>query len=164
MSHDWDPWDGRYDEFSEKPTRTTAKWTARAWVIVGLVLVLALATGAVIWGLQVATSDVKGRGDAEIIKNEARNRIRAQEGFEKLYQDVIAADKNINVTAESLKLDPASVKLKTELGGQKQFCNDLVGRYNAKARSFTQEDFRAADLPPELTGSDPALDCKENVK
>jgi hypothetical protein len=168
VSHDWkdtdDHWGERERDFAAKPTRTTIKWTTRAWIVVIVIVGLALVLGAGVWLLRVATSDVKGQGDAEIIKNDARNRIRAQEGFEQLYQDVVAADKNVNLTAEALKLDPASVKLKTELNGQRQFCNDLVGKYNAKARSFTQEEFRAADLPLELATTDPAVDCKENAK
>ena len=161
---DEDHWGERERDFDRKPTRTAVKWTARGRVIVVVVTALGLVLGAGIWALRVGTSDVKGRGDAEIVKNDARNRIRAQEGFEKLYQDILTADRNLNVTAESLKLDPASVKLKTELGGQKQYCNDLVGQYNAKSRSFTQEEFRAADLPAQLGGSDPDADCKENAK
>lgn len=157
-----DHWAERRRDFDVKPTRTTAKWTARAWLIVALLVALAVATGAAIWALRVATSDVKGRGDAEIIKNEARNRIRAQEGFEALYQDIIAADKVINTTADALELDPASTRLKTELLGQKQYCVDLTGQYDAKARSFTQEEFRAADLPAQVNSTDPTTDCREN--
>jgi hypothetical protein len=157
-------WEERLDDFEAKPTRTTAKWTVRGWVIVVLVIALAAVTTAVLWGLRVATSDVKGQGDAEIIKNEARNRIRAQEGFEKLYADIQAADRNLTTTASALRAKPTGdLKLETELLGQKHYCAGLVADYNAKARSFTQQDFRAADLPQKIDQSTATedTDCEE---
>lgn len=157
-------WDEREEDFEHKPVRQSAKGIGYVGVLVVVAVVVFGAIGVALWTFGVFTSDVKGRGDAEIIKNEAPNRIRAQEGFEKLHQDILAADRNLNVTAESLKLDPTSVRLKTELGGQRQYCIGLVGQYNARARSFTQAEFRDAELPREITESDPLTDCKENVK
>ncbi len=162
MSHEWDD---REIEFEEKPTRTTAKWVVRGWVIVVIVIALGLVTGAVVWGLRVGTSDVKGRGDAEIMKNDARNRIRAQEGFEKLFADLKIADQQLNVTADLLRTKPGGdLKLETELLGQKHFCLGLVSEYNAKARSFSQQDFRDAELPREIDQSAESTDCKETAK
>ena len=155
-------WDDRYDDFEAKPTRTTAKWTVRLWLIALLVILLGGVTAAAIWFFQVQASDVKGRGDAEIIKNEARNRIRAQEGFEKLFADVQAADRNLTATAAALKLKTnGDTRLETELLGQKHYCAGLVAEYDAKARSFTQEEFRAADLPLKIDANDALTDCKE---
>lgn len=159
---DYDYWGERRDDFDAKPTRTTVKWVVRGWVIVALVLALGLTTSAVIWGLRVGTSDVKGRGDAEIAKNDVRNRIRAQEGFEKLFADIQAADRNLTTTAAALRAKPnGDVKLETELLGQKHYCAGLVADYDAKARSFTQQDFRAADLPAKIDTSDGTTDCEE---
>lgn len=155
-------WEDRLDDFEAKPTRTTAKWTVRAWVIALLVLVLAGVITTALWGLRVATSDVKGQGDAVVIKNDARNRIRAQEGFEKLYADIQAADRNLTTTARTLRAKPTGdLKLETELLGQKHYCAGLVADYDAKARSFTQQDFRAADLPQKINASDGTTDCEE---
>lgn len=155
-------WEDRLDDFEAKPTRTTAKWTVRGWLIVVLVIVLAAVITAVLWGLRVATSDVKGQGDAEIIKNDARNRIRAQEGFEKLFADIQVADRNLTTTARVLRAKPTGdLKLETELLGQKHYCAGLVAEYDAKARSFTQQDFRAADLPQKIDARDGTTDCEE---
>lgn len=155
-------WEDRLDDFEAKPTRTTAKWTVRGWLIVVLVIVLAAVITAVLWGLRVATSDVKGQGDAEIIKNDARNRIRAQEGFEKLFADIQVADRNLTTTARALRAKPTGdLKLETELLGQKHYCAGLVAEYDAKARSFTQQDFRAADLPQKIDARDGTTDCEE---
>lgn len=155
-------WEDRLDDFEAKPTRTTAKWTVRGWVIVVLVIALASVLAAALWGLRVATSDVKGQGDAEIAKNDVRNRIRAQEGFEKLFADIQAADRNLTTTARALRAKPTGdLKLETELLGQKHYCAGLVAEYDAKARSFTQQDFRAADLPQKIDARDGTTDCEE---
>lgn len=158
---DVDYWGERERDFDRKPTRTTIKWTARAWVIVVVVTALGLVLGAGVWALKVATSNVKGQGDAEVLKNDARNRIRAQEGFEKLFADVQAADRNLTITAEALARKPGDLKLETELLGQKHFCAGLVAEYDAKARSFSQQDFRAADLPSKISATDGTTDCRE---
>lgn len=152
------------DNFENRPVRTTAGLMVRGWVLAVLAVVLVGILSAGIWFVSVQTSDIKGAGNAEIMKNEAGNRIRAQEGFEKYFQGIIAADATINITAEALKANPGDLKLETELRGQKQACVDLVGRYNAKARSFSQADFRAADLPFEIETTNPQTDCKENFK
>lgn len=152
------------ENFENRPVRTTASAMTRVWVLVtfGVVLVGLLTAG--IWFFNVETSNLRGAGNAEIAKNEAGNRIRAQEGFEKYYQGIVSADASINITADALKADPESLKIETELRGQKQACVKLVGEYNAKARSFSQADFRAADLPFEIETTNPQTDCKENSK
>jgi len=156
-------WDDRYDEFEEKPTRSAIKWTTRAWVVVCVGVVLALILGAGIWLLAVATSDVKGQGDAEIIKNEAYNRIRAQEGFWVRYEGIKTADKNLTLTAEQLKRDPDNQKLEVELMGQKMICNDLIGQYNAAAQKFRDAEFRDAQLPHQIDDTSASdVNCKEN--
>lgn len=165
---DSDEWEDRIATFNEKPTRTAARGIRHVWLLVLLVLALAAVTGIAVWTFNVVTSGVKGEGDAQIIKNEAKNRIRAQEGFEDKYAAIVTADQNINLTADALKLSPQSEKLSIELTGQKMICNDLVGRYNAAARKFTQGEFRDAELPPAIGTADvPAneqTDCKENTK
>lgn len=157
-----DEWDDRVDEFHRKPTRTTAKGMVRVWLLIGLAVVLAGGLAAGIWLVRVESSDIKGAGDAEIIKNEAKNRIRAQEGFEDKYAAIVTADRNLTITAEELAKNPGDRKLSTELTGQKMICNDAVGRYNADARKFSKEDFKAADLPDQIDDTDPATNCKEN--
>lgn len=159
-------WDRRAEQFDARPVRTSVKGLAAGWVVAIVAIVLVGLIGLGFYVLRVATSDVKGRGDAEIIKNEAGNRIRAQEGFEAKFEAIRTADKNLNITAEALLAKPGDLKLSTELNGQKMICNDLVAQYNAKARSFSQQDFRAADLPNQITDTTAtsATDCKENSK
>lgn len=157
-------WDEREEDFEHKPVRQAAKGIGYAGVLTVVAVVVFGVIGVGLWAFGVFTSDVKGRGDAEVIKNEARNRINAQENFEKLFADLKAADQRIDVTASALKLKPGDVKLETELLGQKHYCLGLVSEYNAKARSFSQQDFRAVDLPHEIDQAAPETDCEETKK
>lgn len=157
-------WDRRAERFDKRPVRASVQGLAAGWVVAIVVVVLAGVIGAGVWLFRVSTSDVKGQGDAQIIKNEARNRIRAQEGFESKFAAIVAADKNLTITAEALQAKPGDLKLSTELNGQKMICNDLVAQYNAAARKFSDAEFRAADLPLQIEDANPATDCKENSK
>lgn len=154
-------WDDREREFERNPTRASVKGAVHGGVIAAAVLVvIGLLVGGV-WLVRVGFSDTKGKGDSEIVKNEAGNRIRAQEGFLDKYNAVVTFDKNLTLTAEQLAKDPTSVKLQTELTGQKMICNDAVGTYNAAARKFTQQEFRDADLPDRIDGTNADTDCRE---
>lgn len=127
----------------------------------GLVLIAAIAIG--FWAFRVATSDVKGSGDAEIRKNSATNRIAAQERFEQLHAEIIASDQRIDVLADAVKADPSYTN-QTNLTGATTFCLSVVADYNAEARKFTAQEFRAADLPAQIDAIDPATDCKGTLR
>lgn len=157
-------WDEREEDLEYKPVRQSTKGIVWAGVLIGVMMFVGGVLGVLHWGFGVFTSDIKGRGDAEVIKNDARNRIRAQEGFWTRHQGIVQADKNLTLTAEQLAKTPDSGKLQTELTGQKMICNDLVGQYNAASHKFTQQEFRDAELPFEIDSTDPATDCKENSK
>lgn len=137
-----------------------ASWRSAIWITLAVVFVLALSAG--IWALKVGTSDVKGQGDAQRTKNAAGNRIAAQEGFEQLYADIKAADIRVGVMAAAKASDPADVVAKTNYTGAQNHCIQLRADYDAKARKFTQGEFRAADLPYSIDQTDPTTDCKES--
>lgn len=153
-------WDEREDDFEYKPVRQTAKGIGWTGVLVVVALVVFGGIGIVLWLGRVGTSDIKGQGDAEITKNAAANRIRAQEGFLDKWNAIITADKNLTLTAEQLVKNPTSVKLQTELTGQQMVCNDAVGVYNAAAKKFTQQEFKDADLPDKIDETKTETDCK----
>jgi len=152
--------DDRLDRFDRRPVSTGAAAIGAGWIWAVLIVLGIGAIGVLLWTFGVFTSGIKGAGDAEVYKNSAANRIRAQEGFETLYQQIKVADRNLTMTAIQLSAKPDSDKLSTEALGQQQYCNDLVGQYDAKARKFTQAEFRAADLPHEIDMNDPQTDCK----
>lgn len=136
----------------------------RTWLTAVVVFAFIMGLGAVIWGFKVATSDIKGRGDVEIIKNDGRNMVNAQELFHDRYNAIITADKNIQISAESLRETPNDTKIRTELSGQKMYCNDLVAAYNADTQKVSKESFRDSNLPSGIDDTNPNTDCKENTK
>jgi hypothetical protein len=127
--------------------------------ILGTLLVIAVISVGV-WGFRVATSDTKGRGDATVIKNSARNRINAQETFEKLFADIKATDRKIEVADSAAKAAPQDPTLRQNASGIRQYCLSVVSDYNARARSYSAEDFRSADLPYQIDNLDSTTDCK----
>ena len=123
----------------------------------GFVLIAGLSIG--IWAFKVATSDVKGHGDSVIQKNSATNRTGSQQQFEKLYQEAQVADQRVDVMAQALKASPDSEVAKTNYVGAQSYCLSVVGDYNALARTWTAQDFKAVDLPPSLDSTM----CREDI-
>ena len=130
------------------------------WVLTVIIIVAIL--GAVSWGVSVAISGIKGQGDAVIEKNSADNWVAAQAEFENNYQDILATDLKIDNAYQSLQKDPDDRTLQTTYDGLKSYCLSVVSDYNADARSYLSEDFRAADLPSEIDTNNSTTDCKEN--
>ena len=128
--------------------------------VVGVVLgVVALVVGGYL--LKVALSGPVGQGDAHVQKNSAANWTAAQARFEKMYANVVATDQKVTVAKTALDLDPEDKTLQENYTGTQNVCLSMVADYNAEARSYLAEDFRAADLPEQLSSFDPATDCKE---
>lgn len=151
------PW---YED--DNPSRVVrgASWRAGVWVLCILLVVAVLSIG--VWAFQVATSDVKGRGDANLIKNTGTNRVQVQQEFNQRYQDILAADRRITTAYNELQTDKADTVLRTRYAGAVSYCQGAVGEYNAAARTFTKADFRDTDLPAEIDNADPKTDCKED--
>jgi len=151
-----DPW---YE--SNNPDRVSGALAARGVIwVTGIAIVVMLLSGLV-WGIRVVTSDVRGQGDALSRKNSGTNRIAAQERFEDMYQDVLAADRRIDVLADALKASPKSHVAQINLTGAITYCIEVAADYDAEARKYTAADFRAIDLPEQIDALDPATDCKE---
>lgn len=132
------------------------------WAI-GLTVLLGVISAA-LWAFGVFSSDIKGRGDATKTKNSGINRIAAQERFEDRFQDIKASDRKIDVAKMALELDPKNPTLQTNYTGTVQYCISAVAEYNADARKYTSEAFRAEDLPAVIDDQDATTDCKENSK
>jgi hypothetical protein len=134
-------------------------WRIGLWVI--LAVVFAGAIGGGIWWFKVATSDVKGAGDATRQINSGKNRIAAQETFEALYQQIQAYDRNLDQAAKDKAEHPGVDFYATNYSGLVKTCNDAVGQYNADARKVSRAKWLTDDLPFEIDLNNPSTDCQE---
>lgn len=135
------------------------EWRIIRWWLLIVVIVAVVSAGA--WGITVAASGPKGQGDAIIQKNSAQNWVAAQARFEQDYQDIIATDQKIVAAHTALQGAPADRTLQTNYSGLTSYCLSKVAGYNADARSYLSEDFRAADLPAQIDPNLSTTDCKE---
>lgn len=132
-----------------------------AWRIVLSFLAVLAVAGLVsigIWYFKVATSDVKGAGDAARQNNSAANRLHAQQKYAELHEGIQATDRNIDTLAEAVKNDPTQVN-KTNLIGAQNVCQSSVAEYNAMATNVLTRGWIPAGLPVRV-GDDPGTDCK----
>jgi hypothetical protein len=81
--------------------------------------------------------------------------------FTTLYDDIVSADRSVNITAETLLGRPDDLTLETKLIGQKHYCLGLVSEYNARAKSFSQRELTAVNMPREIDQAAPETDCEE---
>ena len=145
---------------SDDPSRVARGAGWRLGVGYLAILVAVLVVGALLWGVKVVTSDVRGQGNAVRQKNDANNRIGAQARFEDLYADIQAADRRLDVLAQQAKANPRDNVARTNYAGAVNYCIDVVSDYNAEARKYLARDFRSFDLPSQIDSVDPATDCK----
>jgi hypothetical protein len=149
------PW---YESHDPSRVARGAGWRI-AVTVVAIVVFLGL-LGVGIWAFKVATSDIKGQGDVVIKTNSAENRIYAQQKFEDRYQDILASDRKLDQADADIKADPTDRDARVRYSGLVNYCNDVVGKYNADARKITAAPFRADDLPYQIDPNDTRTDCK----
>ncbi len=129
--------------------------SALLWV--GVFLAVIAVIGAATWYFKVATSGIKGAGDATRQVNSAANRLQAQAKYSQLYEGVRAADRNITTLAVAAATDP-TVFNKTNLTGAQNVCQQSVADYNAMATNTLTAPWRPVDLPARV-GDDASTDC-----
>lgn len=144
----------------DNPDRVGRALAGRAALYIVAAVIFVGLIGAAGWGVKVLLSPAKGAGDAVMQRESANNRISAQERFEDLYAEIVAADQKITVFAAAAKADPKSQVAQTNLIGAQTYCLEVIGDYNAEARKFTSEQFRAVDLPAQIDTLNPATDCE----
>lgn len=129
------------------------------WLSIAGVAALIL-IGIAAWGFRVATAPIKGQGDAAMVKYSAQNWTAAQARFEDMYADIEATDRKIEVAQASLDKNPDDKTAQQTLTGTVNYCLEVVGDYNAEARKYLAEDFRAANLPDQINNHQQSTDCK----
>lgn len=136
---------------SDNPTTVVGGATWRIVVTALAITAVFAAVSVGVWWLRVATSDIKGRGDATRTVNSGDNRLAQQAYFEQTYADIKAADLNLDLPGDD-----------TQRAGRTAYCRRLVADYNAAARTQRSDAFRSADLPAQISTADPATDCEAN--
>jgi len=146
---------------SENPDRVARGLGLRILLWSLAILAVCAVISIAVWGFQVATSDVKGQGDAVRTVNSGANRLAQQAYFEKTFADIKAADQRLDQLAadKAAKVDGADIRY----SGAVSYCLGLVGGYNAAARTEIAEKFRDVDLPSQIDTTDAATDCKAAV-
>jgi len=128
------------------------------WVFLGILGVgLILGATAAIFGLQVATAGIVGRGKAHIEIQSAPSRISGYNHFFDLCASVQNAEAGIDQQTEQLKAttDPNEIsRLQTNIGGLQMTRANGINQYNADAsKDYTVGQFRDSMLPYHLDPS-----------
>ena len=167
-------------DFEKKWESELHRWDPRrVKITIAAFVAVVLIAPVAIWGIRVATSDAKGKGNVEIERNSADNRVRAQAFFEQSYQDIKkfdaqiadaqkAYDDFIATTPKPTADDVVAAQLYTQqlsnrqttLTGLQQQCQNTVADYNAEARKTLAAEWRSEELPYQIDATSPATDCK----
>lgn len=129
-----------------------------------LVLIVVLVIGGLIsggiWLFGVATSGIKGQGDAVKINNSAENWTKNQAYFHKQFEAVKAADQKIGTYKTVLDTDPKDKTALTNYTSMVNQCKNYVAEYNAKSADVLARDWKDPELPTTINELNPATDCK----
>ena len=129
-------------------------WSLTTIVVVILVMVA-------LFALTVAWAPWKGQGEAIKTRESGTNRIRAQEEYVQTYNDLLAADRRVDVMWHARRDDPTQVN-KTNYTGAVNFCIQLIADYDALGDKYTSADFRPEGYPARVDQLSKTTDCKEN--
>lgn len=140
--------------------KEAAKGIGAGWLVLIVILILGGLISAGIWALGVATSGIKGQGDAVKTNNSAENWTAKQAFFEDKYEAIKAADQKIGLYAKAAAADPKDKTAATNLQGITSQCINYVAEYNAESRKFLSQDWKSVDLPTEIGNTISATDCK----
>lgn len=148
--------------FDKRPVRTGLRFTL---AVVGCVLLVS----AIVWGVTVVVSGIKGQGDSVKTKNSSDNFLSAQAGFvrdnEEFTADLlkirdakqaVASFEATHPTSNGTLYDPNAEQdqnLHTTLTGLTQSCQSVAADYNTRSQSYLSQDFKNAALSERL---DPA--------
>lgn len=132
-----------------------AKWTTMFLVFFALI-------GGVTYAIKVAAAPAKGWGDQQIIINDGRNRVNAQEWFAGKYGYVKAQDSKLPNMREQLEATKGTADesmWRTSLSGAVNLCLQAVAEYNAETQKISRGRWMSPDLPFSLPDGE-ATDCK----
>lgn len=135
--------------------------------IIAVALFVPMIIGGIYWGVSVATSDVRGQGNAVQIQNDAQNRMQSAKEFTELYGKVQLRDKQIDTETEALAEAQGQEQdldfYRENLRGAVRSCESAVEQYNALSGNPQKAPWRPSHLPERIDQSDPAFDCKRSA-
>jgi hypothetical protein len=140
--------------------REAARGIGTGYLLLIIFIVLGLITGAGLWALDVATSGVKGKGDAVKINNSAENWTAKQAFFHEKYNAVLAADKKIGTFKALVDADTTDKTALTNYTSMQSQCQNYVSEYNAESSKFLSQDWKDPELPTVINESNSKTDCK----
>lgn len=122
------------------------------WGIAGIVTLAMLPI--LIWLFMVATAEIRGKGDAHIQIQSARNRIAEYDYFFSLCGDVQALEGSIDAQSTLLDGDTGAIntaQIEHSIAAMQAERQRTIARYNERAtRDYTSGQFRDSDLPFQL--------------
>lgn len=130
------------------------------WIAV-IIAFLGLIGGGMYW-IKVATAPATGWGDQQIIVNDGRNRVNAQEWFAGKYGYIKAQDAklaNMREQLEATKGAPDEGMWRASLSGAINLCLQAVEEYNAESAKISRGRWKSPDMPFSLPDGE-ATDCK----
>lgn len=148
---------------SENPTTVVRGATWRGFIWVAAVVGACLLVGAIIWGISVATSGVRGAGDVVRQNNGADNRVFAQQHFEDLYAAVTTEDEQLDNADTGRRTHPNDSYYQSTFDGIQQECVRDRNQYNADADKVLLTDWQSKTLPHRMDPTDPKFDCKPSL-
>ena len=136
----------------------TRFWVTTALTTIGL-LAFIFALAWAIWGLQVATAGIYGRGEARIQIQSADFRIAAQATFFDQCAGIQGNEAQIDALNVTLAAEGISQRTRdftiTQLGGVTATRKAAIAKYNAdSANTYLEGQFRDANLPFQLPLTD----------
>lgn len=147
---------------SRQDVKDGAKFIGSAFSIILGIGLFFLLIGAIFWGISVATSDIKGQGDAQMQINSGTNRIGQYTHFWTLDKDIRSQAQNAATAKQQLddfnkampisKDEPFNISeqrtsLQNNYNGPLQLCRANVAQYNNDSKAYTSAKFKDSQLP-----------------
>ncbi len=139
-------------------------WRVFMWSVIAVVAV-GLIGGGIYWA-KVASAPVKGWGDEQIVVNDGRNRVNAQEWFAGKYGFVKGQDAKLagmKANLEATKGTPDESLWRSSFTGAQNLCLQAIEEYNAEANKVSRGRWRSPDLPFALPDGE-STDCRESTR
>lgn len=119
------------------------------FVVLAFFVILGVSIGW--WEFRVQTAEIKGRGDARIEIQSAKNRIPEYNHFFDVCASVQNAESSLDAQVERAETDPTNPTVQANIAALKAVRMQAIHQYNADAaKSYTSGQFLASNLPYRL--------------